>query len=456
MRYIKRFIEDDLLQWRNDNIGSDHKYVMEITGSRQVGKTTTVLHFANKNYKNVIYVNTGKQSDVVDMSNPSIYNIEGRVTQFCSTRNLTFTNDSDSIIIFDEIQESAELYESIRIFNRELKCDIIVTGSNLQKTVGLFQPAGDMLELRMYPLSYEEYINHYGGYDYYLNTDINTLCTKELKWFQMVYNVYKVVGGYPSVFNAYLDGRNLTDAFNSILKAFKSEFRVATKNPADYDKIEVMFETICEVLCREKKGDSRVLDTLSKLTAQNKNKRISAEECNNILAWLSASRIVNFCNKVDLKDGRTYPSERFYFDDIGLLNFLCTRLHIDQSAVNGIVAENFIFKQLKERRFDQHFYGSRPAFAIDTKYELDFLVTSVHDDSRYGIEVKSGNNSGKSIQHLLDNGKIDYALYAKGSVENYSKNGNVYTIPIFLFNKFTFDKGGVIEIKEVPKLTDFV
>ena len=58
----------------------------------------------------------------------------------------------------------------------------------------------------------------------------------------------------------------------------------------------------------------------------------------------------------------------------------------------------------------------------------------------YGIEVKSGNNSGKTITQALNKGKINYALYLKGdSYGGINAKGTTITIPIYLFPRFNFD-----------------
>ena len=453
--YIERFVEHDILKWKDTCRTSVHKYALEVTGSRQVGKTTTVLHFAENNYENVVYVDVRKSKQVEELVLVDFTNVKCVVEEYCKERDIEYTDDQNTVIIFDEIQESKDLYECIRTYNRGLKCDLIVTGSNLQKTIGLFQPAGDLQELRMYPLSYEEYLEYFGAYDYYKRKSINEICTEKYDWFRKAYDVYKVVGGYPSVFIAYLEERSISDAFEAILRAFKSEFRVVTGEPSDYDKIEVMFNTICEVLIKEKKGEARMLDFVSKITEQNKNKRISAKECNHILAWLSASRIINFCDKIDLRTGEAYPSERFYFDDVGLLNYLCTRLQFERTAVEGILAENFIFKQLKDGNFEERFYRTRPSFGINKDYEIDFIVSSVTDGCKYGIEVKNSDNAGVSANSMLTDKQIDFLVYAKGSSKSEARDGNKFTVPLFLFNKFVFDKGGRIEKEMLPKIEAF-
>lgn len=454
MQYFERIVEEELKKWKESNRVSDHKYALEVTGSRQVGKTTTVLHFAENNYKNVIYVDV-RHDDIQPMKHVNFNNVRSVIDKYCEDNGLEYTDDNETIIIFDEIQESKVLFEKIRTFNRGLNCDLIITGSNLQKTIGLFQPAGDLLEIRMYPLSFEEYLLYFGAYDYYYNNSVETICREKLDWFRNVYEVYKVVGGYPSVFTAFLEKRDITNAFAAIMKAFQSEFRVITRDPSDYDKIEIMFETICEVLYKEKKGNKRILDIVSHITEQSKNKRISAKECNNILAWLSASRIINFCDKRDLKTGELYPSERFYFDDIGFLRYICDRMQLDSSTVEGIVAENFIFKQLKDGTFEKRFYGVRPAFAVSGPYELDFFVTSKIDDCRYGIEVKAGNNVGVSARKILAENGVDFIINAKGSVQSGNESSSEVVLPIFLFNKFQFDKGGKKKRKELPEIDAF-
>lgn len=76
----------------------------------------------------------------------------------CENNDLIYEDTKDTVLIIDEIQENENLFTNIRTFNRCPGCDLIVTGSNLQRTIGLFQPAGDLAVLRMYPLSYEEYL----------------------------------------------------------------------------------------------------------------------------------------------------------------------------------------------------------------------------------------------------------------------------------------------------------
>ena len=51
--YFKRKIDEFLIQWKQDPA---HKPLI-IKGARQIGKTESILHFANEQYTNIIYIN---------------------------------------------------------------------------------------------------------------------------------------------------------------------------------------------------------------------------------------------------------------------------------------------------------------------------------------------------------------------------------------------------------------
>ena len=51
--YLKRKIDKYLLDWKNN----PNKKPLIIKGARQIGKTESILKFANDNYNNVIYIN---------------------------------------------------------------------------------------------------------------------------------------------------------------------------------------------------------------------------------------------------------------------------------------------------------------------------------------------------------------------------------------------------------------
>ena len=106
--YFRRKIDDFLIQWKQD---PSHKPLI-VKGARQIGKTESILHFANEQYSSVVYINfvldkkfrmivsDGYDVDTVikniSLANPAIRFVAG-----------------ETIIIFDEIQEYPFLSDSI-------------------------------------------------------------------------------------------------------------------------------------------------------------------------------------------------------------------------------------------------------------------------------------------------------------------------------------------------------
>ena len=96
-----------------------------------------------------------------------------------------FINSPDTVLILDEVQENKAIYERIRTFNRSLDCHVIFTGSNLKLAQDYFQPAGDCISMTMYPLSFEEYINYFGGYEYYQKIRFLRFVRKNINGFKI-------------------------------------------------------------------------------------------------------------------------------------------------------------------------------------------------------------------------------------------------------------------------------
>lgn len=444
--YIKRLIENTFSWWKEHS-----ECVLEVEGCRQVGKTTTILHFAENNYKNVIYVNCSTDTNKFLLERANFNNALECVKDFSERSSLTYSNDKDTVLILDEIQESKLLYERIRVFNRCLNCDVIVTGSYLYRAQSFFQSAGDVYKVRMYPISYEEYLLYFNYYNLYQEKSIEELCTDYWEELKQIYDVYLTVGGYPAVFKAYLNEESIDDIFEELLNVLKGELRSRAGRSADYDKIEQIFSSMCSIICNEKRGNKRVVDNLSKITEQEHSKRLSTKECNNLLAWLSASRVINYCNKVDLVTGENYDEERIYFEDIGLFNYLCNKYFVRKATVRGILAETFVYKYLSENNFRRRFYGDRPAFAVYRDCELDFCIRSKYDDALYGIEVKSRNGQSISVNKAFNDKKVDFVLFAKGE-SLFGNENKKYTIPIFLIGKFGFDKGEKVVKESLPRI----
>lgn len=115
-----------------------------------------------------------------------------------------------------------------------------------------------------------------------------------------------------------------------------------------------------------------------------------------------------------------------------------TKIGCPQSAVDGIVHENFVYIDLRRRTVHPFEIAlETPAFATLGNGEIDFYVKGIQSQKTYAIEVKAGKNSGKTVSEVLEKKKADVILYAKGNTKGGRKD-NIYTIPIYGIAKFHF------------------
>ena len=56
--YLRRKIDDYLTQWKNN----ENRYPLIIKGARQIGKTESVKHFADRNYESVVSIRYGSSA----------------------------------------------------------------------------------------------------------------------------------------------------------------------------------------------------------------------------------------------------------------------------------------------------------------------------------------------------------------------------------------------------------
>ena len=123
---LKRKIEDALIAWKNK---PGHKPLV-IMGIRQCGKTYISQHFAEQNYKNVVYMNFIKQPERINAFVGSkdvdsiLLNLSAQI------KGVKFI-PGETCLIFDEIQECPEARTSLKFFKEDGRFDVIATGSLL-------------------------------------------------------------------------------------------------------------------------------------------------------------------------------------------------------------------------------------------------------------------------------------------------------------------------------------
>lgn len=140
--YLKRKIDDFLIKWKEDI----NRKPLIVKGARQIGKTESIMHFANANYTSVIYINFALDKRFIKIAEDG-YDVNTIV------KNISLINPSfkfvqgNTIIVFDEIQEYPDIATALKSFRIDGRYDIICSGSMLGIITGKFTVT--VLEIRL-------------------------------------------------------------------------------------------------------------------------------------------------------------------------------------------------------------------------------------------------------------------------------------------------------------------
>lgn len=432
-----RDIQKELADWKDNKF---HE-VLQLEGSRQTGKTTELCKFAYKNYEYVINVNlVNDEHGFISCIDNGLNIIE--IEKYCRRAGLPhFVNSRKTILIIDEIQESSSVYNAIRKLKDTLKCDIIVTGSYLGRVLGdneFFIPAGTIRKAYLQPLSFSEFCRVFHCEDILENIDIfGNGADTEYQKLDNLYDIYSQIGGYPEVVRTYHETKSIDvcmEVIEKLLLTFKDESRHYFKSGREVEVFENVYREAFKEMCREKKGSGRsTIEILTSLVKKNTKLIVNKNEAANAVIWLKYAGIIGTCNLANHGDMREIlPDRRIYFGDCGILNYLAGNSFEQESAIEGLKAETFVYNELhklfKAPYADRKVVEDEVCFSTYNSYELDFMVAD-KNKTIYGIEVKTDTGNIKSLKLYIDKKFVD-----RGIVARHTKGGHgekIDTIPIY-------------------------
>lgn len=431
---LERDTQKELLEWKEKR----HQTVLQVEGPRQVGKTHEVRKFAYAEYDQVIYVNLVRD----EFGFEDLLTEDDFLKRYCEKAGLgPYCDNERTILIIDEIQESREVYNSIRDIRERCACDIIVSGSYLARTVNsrdFFLPAG-IAYLRMQPLSFREFcrsmeleeklvqLDPYGGSP---EADYQQL--------ESAYQIYRKIGGYPEVVTTYLKTKDLADCMDvleNLMRTFTAESSRFFSNSTAHSIFNEVYRAVMVQMAAEKKGTGKsFLEVVTNFVKDSVKEPVSRNEVRMASSWLMYSGIMGYCdlyNNGDVTD--VVSNRRAYFTDPGIANYISELVTIPKDAREGMLTETFAYTELnrlyQRSAGKRQVRGDKPCFSVCGDYELDFLVVD-KEDRRFGIEVKTSDNRARSLLFYQEKGMVDYgfrAVPARGG-----KGAKVSTIPIYL------------------------
>lgn len=153
--YLKRKIDTFLAEWKADS----NRKPLIVRGSRQIGKTESVLHFAKDNYESIIEINF-----VRDVKYKGIISNGYEASDII--KNISLIDPTKkfipgkTLIFFDEITEFREITTSLKFFCIDKRFDVICSGSMLGVNYKEIESnsVGYKKDYDMYSMDFEEFL----------------------------------------------------------------------------------------------------------------------------------------------------------------------------------------------------------------------------------------------------------------------------------------------------------
>ena len=393
---MERKLMSELLKWKEK---SNRKPLL-LEGARQVGKTYLLKDFGNRYFKNIAYINFQNPSEeLIDLFRGSIE--PKRILTMLELFLNIKISPSETLIIFDEVQEVPRALTSLKYFYEDAPEYHIVTAGSL---LGVFLhkntsfPVGKVNTLKLEPMDFEEFLwaNNRENIVSFLKSNPNETTFNEI--ILDLFKQYLYIGGMPEVVFDWIENHNvenINDIQEEILNSYRKDFSKHTDSTTAI-RIRQIFDSLPAQFAKE---NSKFIYGTVRSGARAREYEIAIE-------WLIDAGIIRrvnqvICgNRIPLKSHVNASSFKLYFVDIGLFRYLAEipfEVINSKTAIfdefNGLVAEQFVLQQLSKHTL-YYWTGAETS-------EVDFVMQ--YGSDIVPIEVKSGKNvKAKSLKLFIE------------------------------------------------------
>ena len=424
-----RNFSKELKEWKNKNETTP----LMVIGARQIGKTYIINEFCKENYNDYIYINLMNDKGITEIFDEPI-NTEEKVKKM--ELYLGRLIKEETIIFFDEIQESENLISALKYFcESEFPYKIICAGSLLGVKLKRFKnsfPVGKVIIKYMYPMTFEEFLKAI-NYEQAIEV-IKDSFDKNKKMSNPIhekllnyYRLFLATGGMPiAVDNIIKNNLEILKFDNNLLKsiieAYLADMEKYTLNYYETIKIEKIYKNIPSQLAKENKKFQ-----FSKIEPYARRRDFETS-----LDWLIASKLVIPCYFVEkfetpLKGFVNEEKFKLYLSDTGILTEL---LEIPRNKIllnenfqyKGVIAENYVANELQANGISLYYWAKNQVA------EIEFLI-----DTQNGvipIEVKANENKkSKSLNYFIEENKKELAI--RISANNFEFENKIKSVPLY-------------------------
>lgn len=359
---------DELISLRHNGM------IKVVTGMRRCGKSYLLFEiFASWLEKNGIASDHVIKLDLEDYKNREMRNPDN----LCAYVESCITDDAMHYLLLDEVQMLGHFEDVLNGFLRMRNVDVYVTGSNakfLSKDI-VTEFRGRGFEVKMYPLSFSEYMSVYQGS------------------VQAGFNEYMLYGGLPQILSYAMEEQKakfLKSLFDEVyIKDIKDRYEIRKDDDLE-ELINIMASGV---------GSLTNPNKLANTFRSVKKSSISYDTVKEYIDYLCDSFLVEKSTRYDIK-GKRYVNApyKYYFMDLGLRN---ARINFRQSERSHLM-ENMVYNELRIRGFNVD-VGIVPVVMADESgrqrrfsFEVDFVCNL--GSRRYYIQSAYRMESDEKIR----------------------------------------------------------
>ena len=396
---MKRNVFEKLLEWKQKK----NRKPLILNGARQVGKTYILRAFGEECYEKVAYINCDK-NELLQKIFEQDYDIQRILLSLSALVHFNIEPEN-TLIIFDEIQESPVILNSLKYFCEEApQYHVAVAGSLLGISLhnGMSFPVGKVDMIKMYPMTFDEFLLATGQtslVEVLKQGDFSVIDALGLRFIDSLRQYY-FLGGMPAAVRLFAETKDLVEVRNiqkQILFDYQRDFSKHAPSQK-VPRINMVWETIPAQLAKENK----------KFIFGALKKGARASEFEMAIQWLKDAGLIYQVNRVTaptmpLKFYAEMSVFKLFILDIGLMGAM-----VDTPAESILVADTlfkeykgaftelFVLTQLMPLQIPIYYFSSN-----DSRVEIDFIVQ--HGATITPIEVKAEENvHAKSLRTFIN------------------------------------------------------
>lgn len=383
----------------------DTEPVKVVTGIRRCGKSS-LLKLMRQHL-----LDSGVAPDqIISMNFESMEFREMDAKGFYQYVKERILDDKRMYLFFDELQRLPQWEDAVNSFRVDFDCDIYITGSNAYLLSSEYSTylSGRYVEIKMYPLSFHEFLDFHGyvveEYRTPLGEFRKRVTDRDAQPVEMndLFEAYMRYGGMPGLIdtgleqdkvNVLLDGIYSTVVVRDILER---ERRRGQRQITDAELLRKVIRFLADNV-----GNSTSLNMISNTLVSEKllenRSRQGKPATQTIAAYVGAlkeSYLFYDVKRYDVKGKEELKTlGKYYIVDTGLRNYLLGYRELD----TGHVIENIVYFELLRRGYDV-------AVGKVGSKEVDFIATKDEEKIYYQVtdEMIAESTRARELTPLME------------------------------------------------------